>query len=233
MIQTVTHAHQREQLLCTFATLCAGPRSLQEHGQLDVLDGGQRRDQVEGLEHEADAPQTQRCSLRIGGVVRDSLAAQIETALGGLIDGADDVQQRALAAARGAEHTHELTTSHSERDAAQRRNALHAQQVGLVHVVHIHDQLRVRSQSIVPVQSPAPKVLISVHLHGVTQAAGQLCTAAAVVLPSSSPVCRSALIVFVVISAHAAATAVCLVPQRTDTGTSQRFHLYGHNIVVV
>ncbi len=68
--------------------------------QHDILNGGQGRHQVVGLEHEADVPAPQ-VRHALGVEACRHLRADAQLALAGGEDAAQDRQQRGLAAARG------------------------------------------------------------------------------------------------------------------------------------
>ena len=71
-------------------------------GDHDVLEGRQVADEVELLEDEADGAAAHLGEL-VGGQVGDVVAVQHDGALGGGVHGADDVHERGLAGAGGAD----------------------------------------------------------------------------------------------------------------------------------
>jgi hypothetical protein len=86
--------------------------------ELDVLEDVEHRDQVEALEDEAEGLEAQlreRFLAQPAGVV----AIDAHRAGGGDVDAADEVQQRRLAAARGAGERDELAPADDEVDAPQ------------------------------------------------------------------------------------------------------------------
>ncbi len=97
VVPAVAEAHPREQLLR------AGPPVLapQLQRDLDVLARGQGRDEVEGLEDEADRLRPHAGPLVLGerGEV---VAVEHHAAAGRPVQAGEQAEQRALAAARGA-----------------------------------------------------------------------------------------------------------------------------------
>ena len=91
-----------------------------EEGQADILGGGEAGEQMEGLEHEADAaaPQIrQRCVTAIA----DRVPVETRGAGAGAIEQADDVHQGGLAAPRGAHDGEEIPGLHREIDPLEDR----------------------------------------------------------------------------------------------------------------
>ena len=87
--------------------------------QRDVLARGQAGDQVVELEDEADVAPPVARQLVLVGV--GEVGAAIDDAAGGAdVEAAQDVEQRRLAAARGAEQDDQLALEQIEVDAAQR-----------------------------------------------------------------------------------------------------------------
>jgi hypothetical protein len=66
------------------------------------------------------------------------VTAEKHLALGGLVNGADEIEHRGLAAAAGAKDDNELALANRDADATERRNAFDAEQIGFVHVFHRH-----------------------------------------------------------------------------------------------
>ena len=83
------------------------PRPRDVGAELDVLQRRQPGEQVEGLEDEAD-PAAPEGRQRRAGRAGDVLAGHHDPPLGGRVEGADEVEQRRLAAARGPQHHDEL-----------------------------------------------------------------------------------------------------------------------------
>jgi hypothetical protein len=99
-------------------TLFLGDAGVDER-QLHVVQRGRARQQVEGLEDEADlavAHGRQLVVVHLGHHV----AVQHVAALRGRVQAADDVHERRLARARRPHHRHVLALRDLERDAAQR-----------------------------------------------------------------------------------------------------------------
>ena len=94
--------------------LAAGELERQE----DVLLCRQRRQQVEGLEDEADVRATQLGQLRVVHL-RDVLAGDVDGAGRRLVKTGEHVHERRLAGARGAHDRGELAARDVERDAAK------------------------------------------------------------------------------------------------------------------
>ena len=76
-------------------------------------------EQIEALENEADVAAAQHCEL-VGRAVRDVAAGEAVFAARRLVDQADDVQERGLAAAREPHHRHELAGLYREVDGVER-----------------------------------------------------------------------------------------------------------------
>ena len=98
--------------------------------QLDVLARARAREQVELLEHEADAP-VARCrelvaAHRVGRFAREPVLARRRP-----VEAAEDVHQRALARAGSAHHGDELARFDRQRHAVERMDDLVAHGVGL------------------------------------------------------------------------------------------------------
>jgi hypothetical protein len=91
-----------------------------------------------------------------------TVPAKKHFALGRLVNGANEIQHRRLAAAARAEHDDELALADRDRDAAQRRNAFDAQQIGLVHVLHRHDHVVVGVQHVLRAEPHVAKVRVVV-----------------------------------------------------------------------
>src|SRR6185436_19239131 len=98
------------------ALLGLEPAELQRH--LDVLARGEGRDELEGLEHEADLLTAQAGSLVFAE--RAELDAVEPDASGGrTVEPGEQSEERALAAAGGPEDGHERSVRHVERDTFQ------------------------------------------------------------------------------------------------------------------
>jgi hypothetical protein len=130
-----------------------------DHRQFDVLERARARQQVELLEHEADAAVADRRE-RIAGQALDRLARQTVGAAGGLIEAAEDVHQRALARARSAHDRDELAGVDVEAHAAQGMHLLVAHRVGLDQVAGFdqagHLGVAARTAAEAPCRPPGP-----------------------------------------------------------------------------
>jgi hypothetical protein len=98
--------------------LAFGTRSAPEHRHLDVLGRGEGRKQVRELEDEAD-----RLGAVCGGIVEVFEAAPTDRDRPGVwpVERADQVQEGALARARGAGERDQLARVDRERDVPERR----------------------------------------------------------------------------------------------------------------
>ena len=99
----------REQVLRVAVGRVAVARG-EVDGEAHVLLGGQRWDQVEELEDEADVLATEQREL-LAVHAPDLLAVEHDRAAGRGVDAADEVQQRGLARARGAQNGDELAAT--------------------------------------------------------------------------------------------------------------------------
>ena len=98
------------------------PRQVREQErQLDVLERRQDRDQVIGLEDEADVVGPPAGDLRLGEVAQ-VLAVHDHLAAGGPVEPGDQVQERGLARARGAHERQELPFADGKIEVDQNRN---------------------------------------------------------------------------------------------------------------
>jgi len=70
-----------EKLLCTFADFSTAQTSLKLHGELNILQGGQRTDKIEGLEHESQFVQANRGKETILGRLLNAKTANIDITL--------------------------------------------------------------------------------------------------------------------------------------------------------
>ena len=102
--------------------------------QLDVLERRRAREQVEGLEDEADLPVADLRPL-VAVELRDVHAVEKVAARGRPVEAADDVHERALAGARRAHDGHELARRDRERDAVERAH------LDLAHLVDLDEVL--------------------------------------------------------------------------------------------
>jgi len=127
IVAEAVEAHQPEQLVDLRVAPAA--RCLREaERQLDVLGGGQPREEGRLLEEQAGA------------------AADPDLAARQLVQAADQVEQRGLAAARRPDEADELARAYLERDALEGKHVVAARPVGLVDIAHAeHDFVWPRS----------------------------------------------------------------------------------------
>ena len=115
MIEPVGHAHGLQQFACTPLALTHRPGRF-KHGHLHVFQGGQRRQQVEALEDEANVLRTKSCRVR---QARHRLASKADLPAIRRVECAQQVEQRGLPAAAGADDGNELPLVNLQADAAQ------------------------------------------------------------------------------------------------------------------
>ena len=119
-VPVVGDAQIVEQLHGPAPRRLGSPAGEVQHDQ-DVLQAGQERDQVVELEDEADLVQPQPAQVALQpAVVVDHLVIQADAAATRLGDGADHVQERALAGAARAKQPHDLARIDVEADGTQR-----------------------------------------------------------------------------------------------------------------
>jgi len=137
VIHPVREVHHAKGRLHVFAALrAAQARELQ--GQLHVLEGREHRDQVVELEDEPHVGGPPAGQLRLVEG-RDVDAADDDRAAVDLVDPGDEIEQRALARARGAHQREELAFADVEVDVPQNGNDVAAALVGLADVSHLDD----------------------------------------------------------------------------------------------
>ena len=107
--------------------------------QRDVLAHVEERDQVEGLEDEP-GPVAAQPRGAVVGELADDLALEDDLAARGPVEAAEQLQERALAAARRAHERDELTGGHGQGDAAQRVDGRLAERVRLGQVAAFEDR---------------------------------------------------------------------------------------------
>ena len=105
---------RRDRSLPRLACIAAVELERQHH----VLDGGQRRHEVEPLEHVADVATAQRRQL-LGGQVAEVAAVDTDLAGARRFEAAGEMEQRRLAATGGPHHGEQLAWRDREVDAAQ------------------------------------------------------------------------------------------------------------------
>src|SRR6266516_599273 len=90
---------------------------------LNVFAGGERRDQVERLEHHADLLVANGGEPALAHA-RDLDPIDEDLAAGRVVEPGDDAEQRAFAAARRPDDAHELAALDAEADAVQDLDAV-------------------------------------------------------------------------------------------------------------
>ena len=110
----VGEAHFLDEPSALARALARRPAAL-EHRDLDILEGRERGHQIERLEDEADLVGAEVVDVEL----RQRLAAEVDLALGGPIEAAEQVQERALAAAAGTGDRHRFGRVDPKRDAAE------------------------------------------------------------------------------------------------------------------
>ena len=135
---------------------CARRHAGVDHRQLDVLERARARQQIVGLEHEAQRARRECRRARRRSSVETSLAFEHVGARGGPVEEADDVHEGRLARTRRAHHGHELARLDGEVDAAQRDDVVAAlQRVDLAQVADRDDRGH-RAPPSVPRLPPPP-----------------------------------------------------------------------------
>ena len=99
LVGLIGHAQPLEQAQRAATPLIRGPLAAEVHRQHHVLDGGQGRQQLEELEHDADAAPAPGRQLGLRHLVQ-RLAGDDDRALAGPVDAGQQVQQGRFAAAR-------------------------------------------------------------------------------------------------------------------------------------
>src|SRR5271167_1426568 len=117
-----------EQLSGAFLAIEVALRA--KEGQLNVLDSGGSREQVEGLENEANSTAADRRQLFF--FERGDDAFEQVTATGGTIETSDDVHQGRLARTRRAHNREELAARDAKRDVPQSLHLDFTHTIGLV-----------------------------------------------------------------------------------------------------
>jgi hypothetical protein len=115
------------------APLAAGQAAVEQR-EFDIVDHAQVGDQVEALEHEAERAVAQLRHFLVA-VRGDGRAADLHAALARPVEQADEIQQRALAAAAGAHHRDEFAAVDGEVDVLQCQRLDLVGAVGLAHFI--------------------------------------------------------------------------------------------------
>src|SRR5439155_1241072 len=109
--------------------------------KLHVLDGVEARQQVEGLEHEADVLVADRRELVVGELSHVLPGEHVRAGIG-YVEATEDVHERRLARARGTHDRDELARSDVEIDAPERvHRDLSTDRVGLCDAAELDDAL--------------------------------------------------------------------------------------------
>ena len=126
VVPAVAQSHPREQLLR------AGPPVLapQLERDLDVLAGGERRDEVEGLEDEADRLRPHPGPLVLAPGVARSRPSSTTRPRVGPVEPGEQAEERALAASRRAGDGQEAAGLELERDISENGDLAPARDVG-------------------------------------------------------------------------------------------------------
>ncbi len=125
VVAAVAQSHPLEQLVGAEARIEAA----QLEGDLDVLPRGQRGDEVEGLEDEADLLRAQP-RPRVLAQRAELDAVEEDAPAGGPVEARHQREQRALAAARRAEDGHVRAGGHVQRDIFQDGQLVPSREVG-------------------------------------------------------------------------------------------------------
>jgi hypothetical protein len=155
VIQAITHVDQTQQFLGA-----PPPRLGSEvagHGDLHILTGGQRGQQVVQLEHEPDRLGPEAIDV---AQLRQVLSVHAHSSAGRKVEGAQDMQQGALPAAAGAHHRHELPGVHRQVHPVQGADllaiAIHAGQVvRFDHHARRHSPTSMSTKAVIPHLSPS------------------------------------------------------------------------------
>ncbi len=114
VVQPVAELDGLEELPAASLALLARDAPVEE-GEVDVLEHGELRDEVEGLEDEAEVPVPDPGEAVVGEA-RDVLAREAVRPLGGVVEAAQDVEERRLPRARGADDRDEASLVEREVD---------------------------------------------------------------------------------------------------------------------
>jgi hypothetical protein len=132
MVLALREAHLRQNLTSPAPAL-APPQAGINHRKLDVFDRGRTRQQIELLEHEADARVADRREL-VARQAQHVLSGEVITAAAGGVEAAEKVHQCGLAGARRAHDGYEFTPVDGERHAPERRHRRLADHVGFCQI---------------------------------------------------------------------------------------------------
>ena len=132
----VTGSRDERPTRSSAASAAAGARdapSADKQRQLDVVDHREIAQQVELLKDEADLAVAQPGQRAVAMAV-DPRAVELDLARARLVEQADEIEQRALAAARRAHHRNKLALGDVEIDVVERRRL---DPLGAVQLAHL------------------------------------------------------------------------------------------------
>ena len=139
MVGSAAQAHAGEHLACQRLALALG-HAAEGEGQRHVFGGGQRRQEVVGLE---DKPQVLLAKSRelVFVHARDGRACDVDAAARRFLQARELVEQRGLARARGAEDAADLSGHDVEVDALERHHGVVCQAIFLAQAAHLDDRV--------------------------------------------------------------------------------------------
>ena len=114
------------------------PHAGDRRRQLDVLAGAEAGQEVEELEDEAEVCGPEPGPLSFAEAA-DLAAVEAQPSLARGVEGAEQVQQRALAAARGADDRDQLAGLDPHRDPVQNLHCAGAERIALANPVQLQD----------------------------------------------------------------------------------------------
>src|SRR5437867_889605 len=135
VVHAIGEPDQLEREQGALAALLAAHAHEQQR-QLDVLERGQHRDQVVELEDEADVARAPHRELAPVQLV-DRGVPHPHLARGRTVDAADQVEERRLAAPRGAHERDEIARGHVQRQAVEHRDLLLVALVDLADIAEL------------------------------------------------------------------------------------------------
>jgi hypothetical protein len=111
MMRPIGKPHAVQEFERSIPDLPSGSRARfrgQFQGDLDILECGERGEQVEGLEDEADIPGSKPCAVFLGKTGELRLS-DLDRPAGGLVESGHDPEQGGLAGSRGANNGRHLS----------------------------------------------------------------------------------------------------------------------------
>ena len=142
MIHSLLKAYILQKLASSVPDLLSRQLTLQLHGKLNIFQGSERSNEIEGLENKTELVKTDGGKQSIGCRKFDSEATNVDVTLRWLINSSNDIEQGGLTTARGTEDRDELTLLHREIDTSKSRYTFNTKQVGLVHIHNLDDLAR-------------------------------------------------------------------------------------------